>query len=236
MDPAIGGALIGVGGVVFGVFLTTAIEASSRRKIATEQAEQARHARELVAAEQMDEGLIRAQEAIEVSTATLAESCAEAQRIWGKAWIAYSPRLRQPELLDRCQSVGSVLSEVASNDPPGGRLPRHVLARAIGNARATLGRFMRGDPLPANAFPKPEELTRLLGEGEAAGDYLGPLRAWLVARPGPDFHGDGESANKVQTCPTPFHDTANLGESPIPSNRAKSTDSATPQNTPEMGS
>jgi hypothetical protein len=31
-------ALIGVGGVVFGVFLTTAIEARSRRKIATEQA------------------------------------------------------------------------------------------------------------------------------------------------------------------------------------------------------
>ena len=75
-------------GAVVGVFLTTAIEARSRRKIATEQA---RHARELVAAEQMDEGLIRAQEAIEVSTAaTFAESCAEAQRIWGKAWIAYS--------------------------------------------------------------------------------------------------------------------------------------------------
>ena len=200
MDPAIGGALIGVGGVVFGVFLTTAIEARSRRKIAIEQAEQARHTRELVAAEQMDEGLIRAQEAIEVSTAaTFAESCAEAQRIWGKAWIAYSPRLRQPELLDRCQSVGSVLSEVAFNDPPGGRLPRHLLARAIGNARATLGRSMRGDSLPANAFPKPEELTRLLGEGEAAGDYLGPLRAWLAACPLPDFHGDGESANKVQT-------------------------------------
>ena len=209
MDPAIGGALIGVGGVVFGVFLTTAIEARSRRKIATEQAEQARHARELVAAEQMDEGLIRAQQASEVSTAAmLTESCSEAQLIWGKAWIAYSPRLRQSELLDRCQSVGSVLSEVASNDPPGGRLPRHVLARAISNARATLGRFMRGDPLPANAFPKPEELTRLLGEGEAAGDYLGPLRAWLAARPGPDFHGDGESANKVQTGSTPSGDTS----------------------------
>lgn len=203
MDPAIGGALIGVGGVVFGVCLTAGIEARSRRKIATEQAEQARHARELIAAERMDEGLIHAQEAIEVSTAaTSAASYAEAQRIWGKAWIAYSPRLRQPVLLDRCQSVGSVLSEVVFNDPPGGRFPQHVVARAIGNARATLGRFMRGDRLPANAFPKPQELTRLLGEGEAAGDYLGLLRAWLAAHPLPDFHSNGESVNKVQTGST----------------------------------
>jgi hypothetical protein len=208
VDSAISGALIGVGGVVVGVFLTAAIEARSRRKIATEQAEQARHARELVAAEQMDEGLIRAQEAIEVPTAaTPADNYAEAQRIWGKAWIAYSPRLRQPELLDRCQSVGSVLSEVALNDAAGGPLPRQVIWRAIANARATLGRFMRGDPLPVNAFPKSEELTRLLGEGEAAGDYLGPLRAWLAARPLPDFHGNVKSANKVQTGATPSGDT-----------------------------
>jgi hypothetical protein len=114
--------------VVVGVFLTAAIEARSRRAIATEQAEQARHARELIAAEQMDKGLIRAQEAIEVSTAaTPAESYAEAHRIWGKAWIAYSPRLRQPELLGRCHSVGSVLSEVTLNDAAGSPLPRHVI-------------------------------------------------------------------------------------------------------------
>jgi hypothetical protein len=208
VDPAIGGALIGVGGVVFGILLTAAIEAGSRRKIATEQAEQARHTRELIAAEQMDEGLIHAQEAIEVSTAaTPAESYAEAQLVWGKAWIAYSPRLRQPELLDRCQSVGSVLSEVTFNDAAGSPLPRHVIWRAIANARATLGRFMRGDPLPANAFPKAEELTRLLGEGETAGDYLGPLRTWLAAHPMPDFHGDVKSANKVQTGSTPSGDT-----------------------------
>jgi hypothetical protein len=200
VDPTIGGALIGVGGVVFGILLTAAIEARSRRKIATEQAEQARHTRELIAAEQIDEGLIHAQEAIEVSTAaTPAESYAEAQLVWGKAWIAFSPRLRRPELLDRCQSVGSVLSEVAFNDAAGSPLPRHVIWRAIANARATLGRFMRGDPLPANAFPKAEELTRLLGEGETAGDYLGPLRTWLAAHPLPDFHGDSKSANKVQT-------------------------------------
>ena len=45
-----------------------------------------------------------------------------------------------------------------------------------------------------------------------------------------------ESANKVQTCPTPFHDIAKLSESSIPSNRAKSPDLTTPHNTPKMGS
>lgn len=45
-----------------------------------------------------------------------------------------------------------------------------------------------------------------------------------------------KSANKVQTWSTPFHDIGKSGESQIPSNRAKSTDPATPQNTPEMGS
>lgn len=42
-----------------------------------------------------------------------------------------------------------------------------------------------------------------------------------------------KSANKVQTCPTPFHDIDKSSESQIPSNRAKSPDPTTPQNTPK---
>lgn len=45
-----------------------------------------------------------------------------------------------------------------------------------------------------------------------------------------------ESANKVQTCPTPFHDIGKSTESRILSNRAKSPDPATPYDTPKMGS
>jgi hypothetical protein len=45
-----------------------------------------------------------------------------------------------------------------------------------------------------------------------------------------------ESANKVQTCPTPFHDTGKSSEGRILSNRAKSPDQTTPHDTPKMGS
>jgi hypothetical protein len=43
-------------------------------------------------------------------------------------------------------------------------------------------------------------------------------------------------ANKVQTCSTPFSTKADIGRYAIVSNGAKSTDPATPHDTPEMGS
>lgn len=45
-----------------------------------------------------------------------------------------------------------------------------------------------------------------------------------------------KSANKVQTCPTPFHDMGKSTKRRIFSNRAKPTDPATLHDTPEMGS
>jgi hypothetical protein len=45
-----------------------------------------------------------------------------------------------------------------------------------------------------------------------------------------------QSANKVQTCPTPFCNIGKSGKSRILSNRAKSPDPTTPQDTPKMGS
>jgi hypothetical protein len=45
-----------------------------------------------------------------------------------------------------------------------------------------------------------------------------------------------EGANKVQTCPTPFHDIGKSGESRIPRNRAKASDHTTPHDTAKMGS
>src|SRR5271165_3935893 len=127
-----------------------------------------------------NEGLVAAQKAVEDSpTETFTAGCSAAHEEWGKAWVAYSPRLRQQDLLDRYQAVGSILSEVTLNDHPPGVIPRRFVWQAIANARATLGRFMRGDELPANAFPTSPELVGLLGKGESSGDPGGPLRAWI---------------------------------------------------------
>ncbi len=195
VDPAITAALVGVGGVVLGVVLTAALEARGRRRVGDEQREQARHARELIAAEELDEALVRASAALDRGGA-LEDRYAAARQAWEDGWVSYSPRVRQPELLGRYESVGNVLAEVVLGDRTVKELPRHVVARAIGNARSTLGHFMRGDELPAAAFPEPADLRRLLAEGDTAaidqGDPLGPLKRWLAERPMPEFHTVGE--------------------------------------------
>lgn len=193
MDPAIGGALIGVGGVALGVALTAVLDARTRAHVSTEQREQARHARELVAAEHLDEALIRASAALDRDRQSrLEDRYAEARSAWEEGWVAYSPRIRQHELLARYEVVGSILAEVVMGDRTAKEVPRHVVARAIGSARSTLAHFMRSDKLPAATFPEPEELRRLLGEGDAAaldkGDPLGPLKQWLSERKMPEFH------------------------------------------------
>ena len=109
---------------------------------------------------------------------------------WQEAWVAYSSRLRQPELLRRFRSVGALLNEVELGDRTPKEIPRHMVARAIANARATLAYFMRGDDeLPPSAFPEPAELRRLLGEGDGLTDPTKPLKEWLRTHPMPDFHG-----------------------------------------------
>jgi hypothetical protein len=154
VDAAITGALIGVGGVVLGVVLTAAVEARGRRHVNEEQREQARHARELIAAEHLDEALIRASAALDRdSKRPLEERYADARAAWEEGWVAFSPRIRQPKLLARYETIGSLLLEVVTGDRTTKELPRHVIARAIANARSTLGHFMRGDELPASTFP-----------------------------------------------------------------------------------
>ncbi len=194
MDAAITGALIGVGGVVLGVVMTAVVEARGRRHVNEEQREQARHARELVAAEQLDEALIRTSAALDRNgDRPLEQRYADARAAWEDGWVAYSPRIRQPELLARYEVVGSILAEVVLSDRTTKQVPRHVVARAIANARSTLAHYMRGDELPGSTFPEPTELRRLLGEGDSAGldqgDPMGPLKRWLSERAMPEFHG-----------------------------------------------
>jgi hypothetical protein len=62
--------------------------------------------------------------------------------------------------------------------------------QAIANAQATLGRFMRGDRLPTNAFPPPTSIRTMLNKGEAQSHLTKPLEEWLKVHPQPDFHDD----------------------------------------------
>jgi hypothetical protein len=193
MNEVVVGGLFGIGGVVLGVVLGGVVDARTRKRVRAEQTEQARHARELIAAEHLDEALIAASAALDRSPKPLEERYADARAAWEEGWVWYSPRIRQRELLDRYEAVGSILAEVVLNTRTTKDVPRHVVARAIANARSTLAHFMRGDALPSTAFPEPKELRRLLVEGEDEGqngDPTGPLKRWLAAHPLPNFHDD----------------------------------------------
>jgi hypothetical protein len=186
--------LFGLGGVVLGVGLNAVVAAGTRKRVTFEQWEQARHARELVAAEQLDEALIRASEALDRNTSRpLEERYADARRAWAEGWVSYSPRVRQRELLDRYEAVGSILAEVVLGDRTVKELPRHIVARALANARSTLAHFMRGeDKVPGTTFPEPAELRTLLANGDGRPDPMRPLKEWLSAHPMPEFHEAGE--------------------------------------------
>lgn len=190
VDGAVAGALIGVGGVVLGVGLTGAVDHVARRNVSREQREQARHARELIAVEQLDQALIDASSSLDRESAkSLEERYADARDAWAKGWVAYSPRIRQREVLDRYQVVGSILNEVVLSDRTTEQVTRRIVVRAIANARSTLAHFMRGeDALPRASFPGLKELTRLLGEGDGLEDPIKPLKDWIASHPEADFH------------------------------------------------
>jgi hypothetical protein len=190
VDGAVAGGLIGVGGVVLGVALTAIIDQRTRRHVSQEQREQARHARELVAAERLDEALVLASAALDLDGGQpLEDRYSDAHSAWQDGWVAYSPRIRQPELLNRYKVVGTLLSEVVLSDRTTSQVKRRIVARAIANARSTLGHFMRGDEeIPPSSFPEPEDLTRILGEGDGLDDPMKPLKDWLAGKPEPAFH------------------------------------------------
>ena len=190
MDAAVVGGLFALGGVVLGAGLSELSARRGRRELIAEQREQARYDREFAAAELLDEALVRSSLALDrdVGANSVAKRYSEAHDAWQEGWVAHSPRIRQPELLERIQAVGTMLHEATMRGGDEKGVPRYVLARAIANARSTLAHFMRGDPLPPSAFPAPDELIKLLGEGDGSEDPLGPLRAWLTDRPQAEFH------------------------------------------------
>jgi hypothetical protein len=201
VDDVVVGGLIGIGGVVLGVLLTAAVDAHTRSKVAAEQLENARRARELVAAEKLDGVLVEASAALDRGA-----GYAKVKGAWEVGWVAYSSRLRTPELLDRYRVIGGILNEVVQGDRSVAQVTKRIVARAIANARATLAYFMRGDDeLPPECFPNTVELIRLLGAGDGLTDPMGPLKDWLASHPEPIFHPEDLAglANRVQTAATP---------------------------------
>jgi hypothetical protein len=190
MDAVLAGGVFGVGGILLGAGLNEWSARRGRREVHREQQEAERHARELVVAERLDEALVNAQKAIEFSpTDALEKALRSARLVWEDAWIAYSPRIRQHELLLRYSAVGSILAEYALSEDSIEPAARRIVGRAIANARSTLAHFMRGgEPLPPTAFPEPDELKQLLAAGDGTNEPMGPLKKWLSENELPEFH------------------------------------------------
>jgi hypothetical protein len=165
--------------------------AHTRKQVSLEDLERERRQRELLVAERLDEALVRSSVALDDAgpDVPLDDRYRHARAEWENAWVAYSSRLRQPDLLRRYESVGKLLLAVSLGDLTTQELPRHVVARAIANARASLAYFMRGEEdLPPTAFPDPEDLRRLIREGDYEDDHAGPLKTALAEYPEPQFH------------------------------------------------
>jgi hypothetical protein len=140
MDPAVIGGLFGLGGVTLGAGLNYLAAKRTRAEVSADQREQARHARELVAAERLDEALVEASRALDAAhDISLEDRCRNVRLVWEEGWVRYSPRIHQAEVLARYESVGSILAEVVLGDRTAREVPRHIVARAIASARATLG-------------------------------------------------------------------------------------------------
>jgi hypothetical protein len=174
---------------VLGVALTAVVDHRARRHVSEEQREQARHARELIAAEQLDQAMLNTSAALDLDSGRpLEERYIHAHTAWEEGWVAFSPRIGKREVLDRYNAVGSILKEVVHSSFTPEDVQRRTIVRAIANARSTLAHFMRGDRIPPSAFPEPEELKRLLGEGNGLDDPMKPLKDWMTNHPEPDFH------------------------------------------------
>ncbi len=181
---------------MLGAVLNASGSSRTREQLNAEERERERRQRELLVAERLDEALVYASAALDRGPATrerdapsLEDRYRDAYDHWAKAWVAYSPRLRQPELLRRYEVIGPLLREVVHGERTPKQMPRHVVACAFANARATLAYFMRGEEQPPPAtFPDPNELRHLLAEGDGQTDPSRPLKDWLSQHPRAEFH------------------------------------------------
>jgi len=106
LSPEVTGGLFGVGGVALCFALNALASSRTRKQMTAEQRERERRERELVVAEHLDEALVRASAALDRDTSIpVEERYQQAYDHWQEAWVSYSSRLRQPELLRRYRVV-----------------------------------------------------------------------------------------------------------------------------------
>lgn len=172
---ALGGLLAVLGGYLVG------------RKQESWQKEQARFERELSLVKGLDEALVDTERRI-LEREPRPEDTSRwefAHEAWEQAWVRLSPFLANQEVHDRYGAVGQILSELALYD--GAARPavqRNAVMRATRNARQAIAYFGREESLPPRCFPEPDELTRLLGEGDPDPfERKAPLAEWLKAHP-----------------------------------------------------
>ena len=163
------------------------------------QRNQVRFERQLEVVRVLDTGLVEAERRIfDRSLADDENRWDAAHREWGNSWVQASPFLTDHEVRERYESVGTLLSELSLYEADTRRRPmmRRAASQAIQNARLGIAYFGREEDLPPRCFPAPQDLLRLLGEGDPEPFERGaPLAEWLKAHPSPPWHPrrDGES-------------------------------------------
>lgn len=172
---ALGGFLAILGGYLVG------------RKQESWQKEHARFERELSLVKGLDEALVDTERRILEREPRPKDTSrwGFAHEAWEQAWVRLSPFLANQEVHDRYEAVGRILSELVLYD--GAARPavqRNAVMRATRNARQAIAYFGREESLPPRCFPEPDELTRLLGEGDPDPfERKAPLAEWLKDHP-----------------------------------------------------
>jgi len=191
----VGGVLAILGGYLVGLKQRSwqKEQALFERDLAKEQAQ---FERELSITRALDGSLVEAERRILGRGVPEGESNWEmAHREWEEAWVRVSPLLINRSVKDRYESAGRMLTELVLYD--GDARPaqqRRIALRGTLNARQVIAYFSREDDPPPPCFPDPDELTRLLGEGDP--DPLWPdqpLQLWLNENPVPDWHPERDS-------------------------------------------
>lgn len=183
-------------GAVLGSLLTFVSSYLLGRQEHSWQADRARFERELLIVKSLDEALV------EIELHTLNRGVPEgespvgaAQAAWERAWFRMSPFLINLDLKGRYEAVGRILSELVMYDGdarPGRR--KTLVLRATLSARQGIAFFGREEQLPPRCFPLPDELTRLLEEGDPDPLLPGaPLHEWLTDNPVPSWHPEKET-------------------------------------------
>ncbi len=153
--------------------------------------EQAQFERELIVTKSLDESLVETERRIQGKGVPPGEAKWDvAKEEWEKAWVRASPLLMNRAVKNRYEAAGRILDELILYEGQARSAQQNRIAlRATLNARQGIAYFGREEALPPACFPDPDELTRLLGEGDP--DPLlpdSPLRQWLDAHPEPDWH------------------------------------------------